>query len=356
MTCTTDFVFLVGGRSTEHDASIHSFEAFYESLKTTKPYNDRYKGTFYISRTGDIFYHETLPMYHEEELLSGTPHTWSETIEHLIQLDAYCFSLLHGNEGEDGAFQGLAEIVGLKGSFGSVFSAAITMNKWASSFTVNALTNNELTRPKSMLAGASTTNKQIEDWITTMNISKVVVKPNAMGASLLTEIIDANKSDEILQLCSQILEYDRFALIQEFIEGQEYTCGCIHRKGEFELLPIIMANGQSGFLSHSNKHQKGQIDISYLSSNSPIGQKLGPLCKLLFSFFGLSNMARFDFIYSNETWYFLECNSIPGFGIGSSFPGMMQRYDVSLLQLLDLCIDNLSYTPSLNKTLPYQIH
>jgi len=186
-------VLIVGGRSTEFDASIHSYKAFREELYEHKNWRERVAGILFVSREGQPFYIEgnRLPN-DEDDFQQGQPLTWAETIATLQKTDAYIFNLWHGNEGEDGALQGLAEILNLRGSFGSVFASSFTMNKWCQSMAISQLFPKRVKMPETLIISDEKDLNSFKEWSQRKQIESVVVKPNTMGASLMTARFDTS--------------------------------------------------------------------------------------------------------------------------------------------------------------------
>jgi len=265
--------------------------------------------------------------------------------------------LLHGNEGEDGAFQGMAEVMGIKGSFGPVFAASFTMNKWALTFAVPILTNAEIFIPKTFIADRDTNSIDLTTWISENDLEDVVVKPNSMGASLFTRKGKAVAHATLMNWIRKGLKYDRQVLVQEYIVGDEYTCGIIEKGNDLQALPIILARSTNRFLGHNEKHSMGMIDAIFREYDDPVTEVIPKAVKQLFKVLGLSNMARFDLIYSSQDkqLYFLECNSIPGFGEGSAFPQMLEMVGLSRAAFLRLCISNEQYRRERCKEYKYKI-
>ena len=82
-------------------------------------------------------------------------------------------------------------------------------------------------------------DEKIIESIKSISTEFVIVKPNSMGASHFTEKIKKNDNANLLKLIRKIFEYDDNALIQEFIDGDEYTCGIIELNNNPFPLPII---------------------------------------------------------------------------------------------------------------------
>lgn len=339
---TEKYGILFGGRSTEHDASIHSFAAFLDQINGSQVHRRRFRAAVFVDRGGKLHWltaeklREPMKDYACVEEIR-----WSDFLELCAVEALYWFNLLHGNEGEDGCVQGLAEIVGIRGSFGGVFAASFTMSKWAQGFAAAALTNQAVQAPPTWIVDKHTTPDELSQTIEQIG-GPFVLKPNAMGASLFTERFRRTQKKVAWQALQLLLRFDRQAILQAFIDGDEYTCGCLQEGDRVVALPIIHARTERNFLGHLEKHSRGKVQASFVTDENPVVRRIRTASEQLFRRIGLSNMARFDFIHhaKEDALYYLECNSIPGLGHGSAFPMMLEETGRSILDLIDVAIRN----------------
>src|SRR5262249_43000211 len=98
----------------------------------------------------------------------------------------------------------------------------------------------------------------------------IVVKPNQMGASLLTQHLTNYDQELLSAIVTEIFRYDTEALIQEYIHGTEYSCGVIERDGKALALPVIRIETERGFFGHQQKHQRGQARSSIAPTSGVI--------------------------------------------------------------------------------------
>lgn len=349
-------IFLVGGRSTEHDASLHSYAAFREALLREQAYSDHHAGVYYITRNGGVRAFPPGAWPSLDELESGQKLSLVEACSKLQEQQCYLFSLLHGNEGEDGAFQGLAEIFGLEGNFGSVLASALTMSKWELGLVMDGLKFEGVKTPKSWIIDTHQPN-QLDAIIRELDGRPCVVKPNAMGASLLTTLVENPSAEVLKELIEEIKDFDTRCLVQAFIQGDEYTCGCVRKQSKFMTLPVVQAETDKHFLGHEEKHRAGLVNVIFHEQDTPLTKRIKEFSAYICDVLKLPDMARLDFIYhqATDTLYFLEVNTLPGFGCASIFPKMLAGGGISLKDLLSICVENARDSAVRNKYLPYDI-
>lgn len=349
----TGLTILVGGRSTEHDASLHSYKNLRTQMISAEVAADR---TVLVDRTGAARIFEGTP---DVEVLlhgSGRPLRAGELITVLTR-SSHVFSLLHGTEGEDGAWQGVAEVFNVRGSFGPTGAAAITMDKRVCSAVVAEI-ESRVRIPRTFVIPTDAPEQAAEAACESLSGIACVVKPNSMGASLLTAYVDNPTRDTLCSLAVEARPYERRMLVQEYVQGVEYTVGVMEHIGGLFVLPPARAAVDGDILGFAEKHRAGsKVSVSWPDPTEGVAKILVDVSESLFVGLGLRLWARFDFIVDESTGeiIFLECNSMPGLGEGSIFPLMLQRNGYSLLDLIDSSIALQRKTPARNKTLPYRI-
>ena len=314
-------------------------------------------GIYFISRQGEAYAHRSSPWPRtEEELASGELLSTGRLIDELAEDRGFVFNLLHGNEGEDGAWQGVAEVANIFGSFGSVFAAAITMNKWAQSLLAAIACGPRLRHPEMWRLGPFAMPEEMDRVLAQLGGRICVVKPNRMGASLLTECYESLTSAELRARVADIARFDTEVLVQEYIAGDEYTCGCIERDGQVVALPVIQAITERRFLGHAEKHRKGLVHAHLILEDTHTTAQLKAISCSLFREFGLSTVCRFDYIVTSEGEpYFLEANSIPGLMHGSAFPKMLAAVGLDCADIVRISVETALRQSRRCKVLPYSI-
>ncbi|MDX0266000.1 ATP-grasp domain-containing protein [Sinorhizobium meliloti] len=344
--------FVFGGISTEYDGSVTSFTNIISSYLAL-PHAERpfsVKHLYHISRVDGLV--RTIPFNTIRTIADLDPYisetstipgcTLLSTFEAIGSRNEYVVNLLHGQFGEDGGIQTLAALSGVTGSFGDPHVASLTMNKYAMSAFVSSLLPAERIRvPKTTLI----TPRNVDQLI---NIARsldrpFVVKPNSLGSSLFAQLFDdpISSNEEIHTLLRKIFTYDTAAVIQEFIPGDEYTCGCLISSSEVIPLPIVKLEADNEFCGRDQKYSKNVAKKSVVNRNDEISERIQNIATSIASSIDLYNMARFDFRVSaeDEIW-FLECNYIPGTAKNGSFEKMLNSYGMTVVDLISWITSN----------------
>lgn len=342
---------LVGGRSTEHDASLHGYrhvlhELLGDSGRVT------IVSVLYVSRAGLVHTFGRGPWPEEETaLLSGPVTPLGAALERLRSDGSFVFSLLHGNEGEDGGWQGLAEVFGIRGSFGPTLASALGMNKYLQASLATALLP-ALRAPRTVLVRPESFDaRQV---LREIGPGPVVVKPNRMGASLLTTCLNKPSEESLTRAVEDVAPYDNQVLVQEFVKGREYSCGIYRESGKLVDLPIAEVVSQ-GFFGHDEKHTKGGASI-VLCAEDRTTQAVREFSRSLFEATDTATFARFDYLVRSGEIYFLEVNTLPGLMSGSIFPMMLSAAGRTISDLMASAATEYDSLPFRNKAKAYDIN
>lgn len=330
---------IFGGNSTEHDASIHSYINVINSYISDGSIKS-VKKVLYIKDRELFVFDKNFPKA-ENELMRVTAKPIAELIKQL-DVDLYWFSLLHGNEGEDGAFQGLAEIFNLNGSFGNLMPACLSMNKWLMSEIASVITKNNVSLIPYIKLNAESSMKDIGNFTKDYPSDSYVIKPNRLGASLFTkkiirdDLLPFFKSEEFLEM----LKYDNIILLQKYISGREFTLGIIQDGSNLISLPIVEIFTHDKFLGHKEKHKKGFVEVTLDKTEDGIKSLIINNSKILFNELGFSNFCRFDYMYADGKLYLLEANSIPGLMSCSIFTRMLKKNNMEIPEMINIFSKN----------------
>lgn len=170
----------------------------------------------------------------EEDLQEEAKSLPYETLK--SKVDVICLGL-HGKYGEDGCVQGLLELLRIPYTGSGVLSSAIGMDKHIGR---KFLTMNGIDVPRTIpvlrIGWNDEKNQQdIVDRITAEIGYPCVVKPTREGCS--TAVKKVVSQEGIPAALAEAFSWDSIALVEEFIEGTEVTCGVIGNDNPVALTP-----------------------------------------------------------------------------------------------------------------------
>lgn len=268
---------LMGGNSAERAISLNSGKAVYNALK------NQGISCFKFDWCGD-----------------NLDQLWTKKFDK-------AFIILHGRGGEDGYIQQQLEQRNIMYTGSNAVVSEQCMNK---AITKDIWKQHNLVLSPSVLAEVNHKIPNIDfplPW---------AVKPILEGSSVgISKVESASELDKALKLA---WKYDSQALIEQWIEGGEYSISILNN----EPLPVIQIKVAQGFYDYESKYLAN--DTQYLH---PCGltdadeQLLKEIAMHAFRVMGAKTWGRVDFILDkNNTPYLLEINTVPGMTSRSLVP------------------------------------
>lgn len=211
------------------------------------------------------------------------------------------FNMLHGRMGEDGVIQGALELLGLPYTGSGVLASALGMDKLRSKEIWIA---NGLPTPAYVLADKFTAIEEIMDSLEL----PVIIKPLREGSSIgMSKVVAADQLEPALK---NALQYDDRALIEAWVEGDEYTAAILCDQA----LPLIRLEVANDFYDYEAKYLSNETRYHCpcgLDDDSEF--QIKELAQKAFEAVGAEGWGRVDMMRNERGEVFLiEINTLPG--------------------------------------------
>ena len=337
---------LFGGISPEHEVSLRSAESVLNNMDPEK-YNIFPVG---ITPAGDWI------------LFGGTDYsmlpagTWQEhpanrraTIspvrgQGLLSFEGDCvvremidvvFPVLHGENGEDGAMQGLLQMAGIPYVGPHVSASAVAMDKTLTKLVVD---NAGVTQAAWKLVRSSELHCRMDAVLDELEGSfayPVFVKPAGTGSS-----VGVSKAGDRVALREALLQagaYDEKILVEEFIHGREIEVAVMGNES-----PVASVCGEidSGaeFYDYDAKYI-ADTSVAYIPArlSEETAELVRELAVKVYRAIGCQGLSRVDFFvtYAGERIVFNEINTLPGFTSISMYPKLFAASGIPYGELID---------------------
>lgn len=302
---------LSGGPSSEHEVSLKSGKMVLNALR------DSYETTdVFIDREGN----------------------WSVHPEDLKLFADCAFIALHGSYGEDGTVQRELEehVIAYTGS--DSLASALGMNKFLS---LRVFKEVGLSVPHTRMFNGFDWKKdsgRVIEEVQHYFRFPLVVKPNREGSSVGVSIVKNKK--ELTEALGDCFSFSREVLVQDFIEGREFTCGVLDHgwKGSaYALLPTEIIPRVSHFFDYRAKYEaEGSFEVTPPAGlPRDIMRKIRDSAILAHELIGASGFSRTDFILDKKGRLFIiEINTIPGLTGESLLPKAASVAGISFQDLI----------------------
>ena len=337
---------LFGGMSPEHEVSLRSAESVLNNIDKEKydlfPVGITRAGEW-ILYTGDDY--SLLPTG-AWETYEGNRRAAISPVrgQGLLSFEGDCvvreridvvFPVLHGENGEDGAMQGLLKLAGIPYVGPHVAASAVSMDK-----TLTKLVIDQAGVPQAawQLVRSTGLENRMEKVIETLEGRfeyPMFVKPAGTGSS-----VGVSKASDRMSLEKALLaagKYDEKILVEEFIDGREVEVAVMGNDS-----PVASVRGEidSGaeFYDYEAKYVT-DTSTAYIPARIPedVGEQVRDYAVQVYKAIGCQGLSRVDFFVTRKDnrVVFNEINTLPGFTSISMYPKLFAASGIPYGQLID---------------------
>ena len=337
---------LFGGMSPEHEVSLRSAESVLNNIDHNK-YNVFPVG---ITREGDwiLFGGKDYAM-----LPSGAwrnhPDNRKAAIspvrgQGLLSFEGDCvvrewidvvFPVLHGENGEDGAMQGLLQMAGIPYVGPHVAASAVSMDKTLTKLVVD---HAGVTQAAWQLVRRGELDNRMDhvlDALENRFSYPMFVKPAGTGSSV--GVSKASDRETLGRALTAAAAYDEKVLVEEFIHGREVEVAVM---GNETAVASVCGEIDSGadFYDYDAKYVT-DTSVAYIPARIPedVEELVREAAIKVYSAIGCRGLSRVDFFvtYEDNRVVFNEINTLPGFTSISMYPKLFAASGIPYSELID---------------------
>jgi len=236
------------------------------------------------------------------------------------------FNALHGVGGEDGAIQGILEVMGIPYTHSGVGASAIAMNKVLSR---KIFEQEGIKVPVWKIAS----KKDLEECppLSMPYVVKPINEGSSIGVYIIHNETDFKRFQEGWSFGDQIL-------VEKFIPGREIQVGVIGDRaiGAIEIRP------KEAFYDYKAKYTEGRAEHLMPAPLTPASYKKAlDLGLKAHKVLGCRSVSRSDFMYdeAQDQFYLLEINTQPGMSPLSLLPEIAAHEGISFNQLISWMVN-----------------
>ena len=247
---------------------------------------------------------------------------------------SFAYITIHGTPGEDGILQGYFDLLKIPYSGSSVQASSLTFNKW---FCNNYLRSLGVKMADSIKISKGEKIDAVQ--ITGKLGIPIFIKPNAGGSSF--GITKVKTTDEVKPAIKNAWKESNEALIEQFIDGNEFTCGLVKINNEKIIFPVTEVITENEFFDFEAKYTPGAADeITPARLPENLFKKCQNISSEIYDFCECAGIVRVDFILKDNEFYFLEVNTIPGMTETSFIPQQIAAMGLTLKEIITRIIDD----------------
>lgn len=328
---------LLGGISPERNVSFASGQAVARVLQErghTVTLHDPARGANSLITFDDITTAANTPVT-VQELQAFRPWAMVECVQSgALDTADIVFIGLHGKYGEDGYLQSLLDMRGLRYTGSGMAASALAMDK---AMAKNIMRAAGIPVPSGMALHRADATEEACAALVEHFTGSVVIKPNDQGSTVGVTILDTPDISALYKAVQDSLQFSSVVLIEEFIDGREFTVGVLGG----EALPVVEIIPHDGFYDYEHKYTKGHTEYvcpaDLLEQDAEFMQNLA---ESAYEALGCRAYCRVDFRMDDEhAPYCLEVNTLPGMTSQSLFPKAGAAADMSFGDICEKIIE-----------------
>lgn len=226
--------------------------------------------------------------------------------------------MFHGIYGEDGQVTAFLDTLGYRYAYSPFAVHSLCLDKYQTNLFVAEM---RVKIPETYFIPQGEPAK-ISHSLVYLNSFPYIVKPNRWGSSIATNKV--KNEAKLTEACSLITDDD--ILIQECIEGREFTVGVYLDSDGYHSLPIIEIRTLSqDFFDYAEKYETDGSNEVFLEWEDELQEELKWMSVAITKMLHCRGVVRIDYRYDGKNIYFLEVNTIPGFTSASLVPKMWKK-------------------------------
>ena len=245
------------------------------------------------------------------------------------------FPVLHGENGEDGAMQGLLQLAGIPYVGPHVAASAVAMDKTLTKLVVD---HAGVTQAQWQLVRRGELVSRMDDTLNALEnrfAYPMFVKPAGTGSSV--GVSKAANREALAEALKAAAKYDEKILVEEFIRGREIEVAVM---GNGNPVASICGEIDSGaeFYDYDAKYVT-DTSVAYVPARIPedVAESVRDAAVRVYRAVGCQGLSRVDFFvtYEDNRVVFNEINTLPGFTSISMYPKLFAASGIPFTQLID---------------------
>ncbi|HSL94160.1 MAG TPA: D-alanine--D-alanine ligase family protein, partial [Bacillota bacterium] len=276
-----------------------------------------------------------------KEVLPAPEQNGIGKIAYILSQGDVVFPVLHGTYGEDGAVQGLLEMVGIPYVGAGVGGSALGMDKVmmkavfghcglpVTPYVWSTVRDFELA-PDALVSEAESSLKY-----------PLFVKPASLGSSV--GVTKVRNRQELLDAVREAARYDRKVMVEQGVEAREIEISVMGNDDPETSLPGEIVPG-ADFYDYNAKYLSGSTMLIPADISAELAAQARDMAVRVYRAIDCHGLARVDFFLLKDNSLLVnEINTMPGFTVNSMYPKMWDAtgldYTSLITSLISLAFD-----------------
>ena len=251
------------------------------------------------------------------------------------------FIMIHGTPGEDGKLQGYFDLLNIPYTSCDALTSSLTMNKGYSKAIVNGIQDLHVAKSVQLFDNSTTSSQQLLDSL----VLPLFIKPNNGGSSIgMSKVKNANELPDALV---KAFNEDSQVLVEEFIQGREFSIGVYNSFEGIRVLPSTEVIPSNDFFDYEAKYTPGATEeITPGRMSEEEKERVERIVIEIYHKLNCKGMVRIDYFLQDlsSNFYFVEINTIPGQTAQSFIPQQVKAAGLDIAdfygELIEMALKN----------------
>lgn len=240
---------------------------------------------------------------------------------------------IHGNPGENGLLQGYLEMMKIPHTTCGTMSSSVTFHKYVCKELVKE-TGVKMAKGILLRKGQ---NVDVEGIVKELGLP-IFVKPNASGSSY--GVTKVKQVQDLLPAIKLALTEDNSVLVEEFIQGREFSSGVFKTAGKEILMPVTEIIPLTEFFDYDAKYNHKSNEVTPADIPQQLMETMQHLSSKIYDRLFCKGIVRVDYIVHNNEPYFLEINTVPGMSAASIIPQQVKAMGGNMRDMFTMVIED----------------
>jgi D-alanine-D-alanine ligase len=249
------------------------------------------------------------------------------------------FPVAHGALGEDGALQGLLDVLGIAYVGSGVLASALAMHKrmarvlfsQAGLPVARGIAVPRAGGPAAAVEAAERARREVG--------SRLVVKPSSHGSAIgVARFESSATAADVARGIEAVWAIDGFAVIEHFAHGREVTCGVLDLERPEALPPTEILTPSDAFYTFQARYAPGRSQhVCPADLADGVAARVQRAAVLAHTTLGCRHLSRADFVVGDDgdpsAVTILEVNTLPGMTATSLYPEAAAAHGIPMPRL-----------------------
>ncbi len=147
-------------------------------------------------------------------------------------------------------------------------------------------------------------------------------------------ISKVNIAEDLNTALDKAFREDNEVIVEEFIQGREFTCGVAYYNGKAQALPVTEIVTHNEFFDFNAKYEGNSEETTPAKLSAEETTAIQTKAEAIYQALECKSVIRIDFIFGEKGIFVIEVNTIPGMSDASIVPQQLAVIGYPLMDVI----------------------